>query len=139
MLIGEYGYTLDEKGRLSFPPRFREALGEPFIVTRWLDDCLVAFAQPEWERIAALLSEKSMVKSRDIQRFLYAGAMEAQPDRQGRILLTAGLRRHAHLEKEATVIGVGGHAEIWSTPEWQRKSESLRAGPIAAAMEELEF
>lgn len=139
MLIGEYSYALDEKGRLTFPPRFREALGETFIVTRWLDSCLVAFPQAEWERISALLSEKSMVKSRDIQRFLYAGAMEAQPDRQGRILLTAVLRRHAHLEKDVTVIGVGGHAEIWSTPAWQQKSESLRAGPIAAAMEELEF
>ncbi len=139
MLIGEYNYAIDEKGRFTFPPKFREEMGDGFIVTRWLDDCLIAFPQGEWQRVSALLSDKNMVKSRDVRRFLYAGAMEAQPDKQGRILLPAALRQHAKLEKDVTVIGVGGHAEIWSTPEWQRKSESLRSGPIAAAMEELEF
>lgn len=87
MLIGEYSYAIDDKGRLNFPPKFREAMGGTFIVTRWLDDCLVAFPEDEWERISALLSEKSMVKSRDVQRFLYATAVEASPDKQGRILL----------------------------------------------------
>lgn len=139
MLMGEYSYALDDKGRLTLPPKFREALGAPFIVTRWLDSCLVAFSQAEWERIAALLAEKSIVKSRDIQRFLYAGAMEAQPDKQGRILLTAALRKHARLEKDVNVIGVGSHVEIWDADTWQKKSESLCSGPIAAAMEELEF
>ena len=116
MLIGEYSYAIDDKGRLNFPPKFREAMGGTFIVTRWLDDCLVAFPEDEWERISALLSEKSMVKSRDVQRFLYA-----------------------KLEKDVTVIGVGRHAEIWNTQAWQQMNERLRSGPIAAAMEELEF
>ena len=97
MLIGEYSYAIDDKGRLNFPPKFREAMGGTFIVTRWLDDCLVAFPEDEWERISALLSEKSMVKSRDVQRFLYATAVEASPDKQGRILLPANLRQHAKL------------------------------------------
>ena len=56
MLIGEYSYAIDDKGRLNFPPKFREAMGGTFIVTRWLDDCLVAFPEDEWERISALLS-----------------------------------------------------------------------------------
>ena len=115
MLIGEYSYAIDDKGRLNFPPKFREAMGGTFIVTRWLDDCLVAFPEDEWERISALLSEKSMVKSRDVQR------------------------QHAKLEKDVTVIGVGRHAEIWNTQAWQQMNERLRSGPIAAAMEELEF
>ncbi len=127
------------QGRLNFPPKFREAMGGTFIVTRWLDDCLVAFPEDEWERISALLSEKSMVKSRDVQRFLYATAVEASPDKQGRILLPANLRQHAKLEKDVTVIGVGRHAEIWNTQAWQQMNERLRSGPIAAAMEELEF
>ena len=161
MLIGEYSYAIDDKGRLNFPPKFREAMGGTFIVTRWLDDCLVAFPEDEWERISALLSEKSMVKSRDVQRFLYATAVEASPlsskqardwihvmlsgaykeipDKQGRILLPANLRQHAKLEKDVTVIGVGRHAEIWNTQAWQQMNERLRSGPIAAAMEELEF
>lgn len=139
MLMGEYSYAIDEKGRLGFPPKFREEMGGSFIVTRWLDDCLVAFSPGEWERISALLSEKSMVKSRDVQRFLYSGAIQAVPDRQGRILLPANLRRHAGLEKDVAVIGVGNHAEIWDAHAWQEKNECLRGGPIAAIMEELEF
>ena len=135
MLIGEYSYAIDDKGRLNFPPKFREAMGGTFIVTRWLDDCLVAFPEDEWERISALLSEKSMVKSRDVQRFLYATAVEASPDKQGRILLPANLRQHAKLEKDVTVIGVGRHAEIWNTQAWQQMNERLRSGPIAAAIE----
>ncbi len=139
MLMGEYSYAIDEKGRLGFPPKFREEMGGSFIVTRWLDDCLIAFSSGEWERISALLSEKSMVRSRDVQRFLYSGATQAVPDRQGRILLPANLRRHAGLEKDVAVIGVGSHAEIWDARAWQEKNESLRGGPIAAIMEELEF
>ncbi len=139
MLMGEYSYAIDEKGRLGFPPKFREEMGSAFIVTRWLDDCLIAFSPSEWERISALLSEKSMVKARDVQRFLYSGATQAVPDKQGRILLPANLREHAGLEKDVAVIGVGNHAEIWDARAWQEKNASLRAGPIAAIMEELEF
>lgn len=139
MLIGKYDYTIDDKGRMNFPPKFREALGSTFIITRWLDDCLVAFPETEWERISQMLTDKSMVRTRDVQRFLYASAIEAETDKQGRIRIPAHLREHAGLEKEVTVIGVGGHAEIWSTKAWQEKSEQLSSGPIAAAMEELEF
>lgn len=139
MFIGEYSYAIDDKGRLNFPSKFKDQMGESFVVTRWLDDCLVAFPEQEWERIHALLAEKSIVKSRDVQRFLYAGAAEASPDKQGRILLPSHLRTHASLEKEVTLIGVGSHVEIWNTAAWQAMNERLRSGPIAAAMEELEF
>ncbi|MEG1697977.1 MAG: division/cell wall cluster transcriptional repressor MraZ [Oscillospiraceae bacterium] len=139
MFLGEYNYAIDDKGRLNFPPKFREQMGDSFIVTRWLDDCLVAFPQNEWQRISQLLLEKSMVKSRDIQRFLYASAIEASADKQGRILLPQALREHAGLVKDVSVIGVGSHAEIWSTEAWQSMNERMRSGPIAKAMEEMEF
>lgn len=139
MLIGEYSYAIDDKGRLNFPPKFREAMGGTFIVTRWLDDCLVAFPEDEWERISALLSEKSMVKSRDVQRFLYATAVEASPDKQGRILLPPPLREHAGLDKEVVVIGVGDYAELWEPARWKAMQDSMRSGDMAAAMEELDF
>ena len=119
MLIGEYSYAIDDKGRLNFPPKFREAMGGTFIVTRWLDDCLVAFPEDEWERISALLSEKSMVKSRDVQRFLYATAVEASPDKQGRISVPADLRAYAGLGRELAVIGAGSRAEIWDASAWR--------------------
>ena len=139
MLIGEYSYAIDDKGRLNFPPKFREAMGGTFIVTRWLDDCLVAFPEDEWERISALLSEKSMVKSRDVQRFLYATAVEASPDKQGRILLPANLRAYAGLSKETVVIGASNHAEIWDAVKWAAYNDSITDDRIMEAMEDLGF
>ena len=139
MLIGEYNYSMDEKGRLNFPARFREQMGKEFVVTRWLDECLVAFPQSEWERITGLLMSKSMVKTRDIQRFLFSAAEEVSPDKQGRILLGPTLRRHAKLEKEVTIIGVGNYAEIWDTAAWAAKQQALDTADIEAAMQELEF
>lgn len=139
MLIGEHSCALDDKGRLNFPAKFRDEMGESFIVTRWLDDCLIAFPPTEWERISALLAEKSIVKSRDVQRFLYAGAGEAKPDKQGRILIPPPLRKHAGLCHEVVVIGVGRHAEIWDAGAWQQMNERLDGKSIEAAMEELDF
>ncbi len=114
-------------------------MGAEFIVTRWLDDCLVAFPEKEWERVTQMLAEKSVVKSRDVQRFLYASATQVQPDKQGRILLTAALREHAGLKKDVTIIGVGTHAEIWDTGRWNQMNERLDSSSIAAAMEEMGF
>lgn len=139
MLMGEYNYSMDSKGRLNFPAKFREQMGSEFVVTRWLDECLVAFPQSEWQRIADNLRSRSMVKTRDIQRFLFSAAEEVTPDKQGRILLGPALRAHAKLEKEVTVIGVGNYAEIWNTAAWNRKQQSLVEDDVAAAMEELEF
>lgn len=139
MLIGEQRCAMDEKGRLSFPAKFRDDMGESFIVTRWLDDCLVAFPESEWERISALLAEKSMVKSRDVQLFLYSGATEAKPDKAGRILIPAELREHAGLEKDICVIGVRRHVEIWDAAAWKAKRTKLASSTIAKAMEELDF
>ena len=139
MLFGEHRCVLDDKGRVNFPARFRDEMGESFIVTRWLDDCLVAFPEAEWERISNLLSEKSVVKSRDVQRFLYSGAAEAAPDKQGRILIPVPLREHAGLKKEVVVIGVGRHAEIWDAEAWQRMNQRLDSATIESAMEELDF
>ncbi len=141
MLIGEYSCAMDDKGRLSFPAKFRDEMGGSFIITRWLDDCLVAFPEGEWERMAEELSQKSFVnkKKRDIQRFIYAGANEAKPDKQGRILVPANLRVHARIEKDVVVIGVGRHAEIWAADAWAGMNTRLSSDVIDAAMEEMDF
>lgn len=139
MLIGEHRCTLDEKGRLNFPAKFRDKMGGCFIVTRWLDKCLVAFPESEWERMTALLAEKSVVRSRDVQRFLYAGADEVAPDKQGRILVAAHLREHAGLEKDVVVLGVGKRAEIWDAAAWREMQQQYDNEHIVASMEELDF
>jgi len=137
LLIGEHRCLVDDKGRLNFPARLRDGMGASFIVTRWLDDCLVAFPAQEWDRIAEMLAEKSVVKSRDVQRFLYSGAEEVAPDKQGRILVPGHLRQHATLDKEVVVVGVGRHAEIWDAAAWDAMGERLSSDAVAAAMEEM--
>ena len=137
MLMGEYNYAVDEKGRLNFPAKFREEMGQTFTVTRWLDGCLVAFPARSMERMVALIEEKSIVKSRQLKRILYGNAVAVQPDKQGRILLPANLRDHAHLQKDVTIIGAGTYAEIWDTAAWQRLNEEFDSDAIEAAMEEM--
>lgn len=139
MLVGQYDYAIDAKGRLNFPAKFRDAMGETFIVTRWLDHCLAAFPSDEFEKVAAKIEEKGLVKGRNVSRMLYSSAVEVTPDKQGRILLEPVLRSHAGLQKEVTVIGVGSYAEIWDTAAWQKKQASLSGADIEAAMEELDF
>lgn len=141
MLMGEYNYAIDAKGRLNFPAKFRDEMGESFVVTRWLDQCLVAFPLKEFEQVADSFAQKGMAKSRNIQRFLFAAAEEVTPDKQGRILLPAVLRRHAGLKKDVTIIGNRNHAEIWDTDAWQAYNQQLEASgeDLAATMEELEL
>ena len=140
MLIGQYNYAIDEKGRLNFPPRFREEMGDAFVVTRWIEDgCLVAFSQAQWARMSEKLMEKGTVQARDAQLNLYAFAAPAQPDKQGRILLPGNLREIAGLEKDVTVVGVGTHAEIWDSEAWRARSARLSAKTLAHTLEELEL
>ncbi|WP_395150017.1 division/cell wall cluster transcriptional repressor MraZ [uncultured Allofournierella sp.] len=139
MFMGEYNYTMDEKGRLNLPPRFREQLEQGMVLTRWMDQCLVLFPQQEWERICQKLQSRSMVKTRDLQRFLFALASEAAVDKQGRILVSPALRSHAGLQKDVTLIGVGTHAELWDTKTWHERQAEFGTQELEAAMEELEL
>lgn len=125
MLIGTYSQKLDEKGRLNFPVRFRDEMGGQFYVTCWLDECLIALPAARFEQIFARLTESGMVKNRGLRRMLYAGAVEAVPDKQGRILLPAELRAYAGLEKDVTIIGNRNHAEIWATEVWNARRAAV--------------
>lgn len=116
MFTGEYNHTVDIKGRLTFPAKFRESLGEKFVVTKGLDGCLFVFDEKEWaaltEKLAALpMTDKG---ARQFTRFFLAGAADAEVDKQGRILLPQNLRQFAAIEKDVVLIGVGRRAEIWS-------------------------
>lgn len=139
MLLGQYDYAVDSKGRFNFPARFREEMGTSFVVTRWLDDCLVAFPKEEFQEMAQRLLSKGVTKNRDVQRFLFSAAIEVEPDKQGRILLNATLREHAHLDKEITIIGNMNHAEIWDTRAWNERQQKTDREGIAAAIDALDF
>ena len=139
MLMGQYDYALDAKGRLSFPARFREEMGETFVVTRWIDDCLIALPQERWQKLVEQLSAFNMADAQNLARRLLPSAAEVTPDRQGRIQLSPKLRRHAHLEKEVSIIGMGSYAEIWDTALWEEKEDEQDAGGLAEAVRAMDI
>ena len=139
MLIGEYQHTLDPKGRVNFPARLRESLGSTFIITKGLDNCLYVYSMEEWKVLEDKIRALPMSKSRNLQRFFFAGAAEAEPDKQGRVLIPAHLREYAGLTKDVTVIGASVRAEIWDSERYPSSCEELTSDSIAESMDELGF
>ena len=127
VLLGEYQHTLDAKGRLILPAKFREELGESVIFTKGLDACLFGYSVSEWSILEEKLKKLPLAKpeARAFARFFFAGAAEIGYDKQGRILLPPVLREHARLEKEVVVIGVSNRIEIWSQEAWNAYNEAL--------------
>lgn len=125
MFMGEYQHTIDEKGRLIIPSRFRSGLGERFVVTKGLDRCLFAFPAGEWSALEEKLKSLPFTKAdaRAFVRFFFSGATECELDKQGRILLPPNLREYALLEKDVVVIGVSNRVEIWAKEEWEKYNQ----------------
>ncbi len=121
MFIGQYQHTIDGKGRVIMPARFRDRLGETFVVTRGLDQCLFIYTMHEWERLAGSLESLQFTRRdhRTFTRFFFSGAAEVQLDSQGRCLIPPHLREHAGLERDLMIIGVSGRIEIWSLKGWE--------------------
>ncbi len=124
MLLGEYQHSLDEKGRLIIPAKFREDLGENFVVTRGLDNCLFAYPLSQWKTIEEKVKElpTSQAETRAFVRMFFSGAVEVELDKQGRIVIPQQLREHAHIERDTYVIGVSTKVEIWAKEVWENYS-----------------
>ena len=137
---GEYKHSIDAKGRLAMPAKLREELGERFTVTKGLDGCLSVYPEKEWEaledRIRGLGNGE---KARRVKRYYFANAFDAQLDAQGRILIPAGLREFADLQKDVVVIGQLDHAEIWNSEKWRIYNEAIDAESVAADVEDMDF
>lgn len=120
MLIGEFHHTIDDKGRLIIPSKFRTEIGSEFIVTRGLDKCLFIYSLPEWEKIVNKLSTLPFTKkdARDFLRFFLSGATVCEFDKTGRINITSPLVHYANLTKDCVIIGVNERLEIWSEEEF---------------------
>ncbi|GGI14438.1 division/cell wall cluster transcriptional repressor MraZ [Bacillus sp. JJ664] len=120
MFIGEYQHNIDVKGRLIIPSKFRDKLGETFIVTRGLDQCLFGYSMAEWSVIEDKLRTLPLTKkdARAFTRFFFSGAMECEMDKMGRINIAPTLRGYAKLEKECVVVGVTNRIEIWDQTTW---------------------
>ncbi len=139
MLIGEYQHNIDPKGRIITPSKFREDLGESFIVTKGLDNCLFVYSKKEWIVLEDKIRALPLSKSRDLQRFFFSGASEAIPDKMGRILIPNNLREYAGLTKDVVIIGASVRCEIWDKEKWDERSMSVTSESVEEAMCELGF
>ena len=137
MLIGEYQHSIDPKGRVIVPSKFREDLGERFYVTKGMGKSLFVLSPKEWEKLQEQIIAMPMSKARQLQLYFFAGAAEVEPDKQGRILLPQHLRDHAGLTKDIAFVGVSRRAEIWDAESWAAFNASLTQESIAEAMDEL--
>lgn len=137
--MGEYNHTVDAKGRLIVPSRFREQLGEEFVVTKGLDGCLFVYENTEWKALEEKLHALPLTNAnaRKFSRFFLAGATTCEVDKQGRILLPAVLREFAKIDKDAVLVGVGSRIEIWSREVWNESNTYDDMEEIAENMEGL--
>ncbi len=121
MFLGEHQHSLDDKGRLTIPSKFRDALGSTFIATRGLDNCLFVYPQAEWNELEQKIRRLPLMKAdaRAFSRFFFSGAVELELDKQGRVNLPSHLTEYAKLQKDCMVLGVSSRVEIWSKPVWE--------------------
>lgn len=126
MFTGEYSHSIDAKGRVIVPAKFREILGDSFVITMGFDGCLSMYSNQEWDRFVNKLSNlpEGRKETRQILRFFLAKATTCEVDKQGRVLIPARLREHAALEKEIVFVGVLSKVEIWNKQRWDENDIS---------------
>ena len=140
MFLGKYSHNIDAKGRIIIPAKFREQLGEQFVITNGFEGCLFAYPMNEWEELATSLSKlpSNQKSARYLQRTFLSGAAEAEPDKQGKVLITPPHREYAGLSKEVVIIGVSKRVEIWDAQRWLEYSQSEEEMTVEEAAESLE-
>ena len=141
LFIGEYRHGLDAKGRVIVPVKFRDGLGDKFVLTKGLDGCLFAYSKEEWANFENKIKTLPLTSkdARAFVRFFFSGAVECEIDKQGRTLIPPVLREHAELDKDLVIIGVSTRVEIWSQAKWDSYSEAedLEADVLEEKMAEL--
>ncbi|PDW04898.1 cell division/cell wall cluster transcriptional repressor MraZ [Candidatus Viridilinea mediisalina] len=135
MFLGEFEHSIDDKGRVAIPARFREELAEGFIVTKGFEPCLQAFPKPLWEQLAFKIDRLPLgsPQARTMRRLIFAPATEVEVDRQGRILIPQGLREYAGLSEEVLITGMNTYFELWSGQRWRALQEELNGSGAAIA------
>jgi len=144
VFLGMYSHNIDAKGRIIMPAKFREKLGEQFIITKGLDGCLFVYPMDEWEDVSSRLAKlpSNQQNARFLQRTILAGAAEGEPDKQGKVLITQMHREYANLTKEVVIIGVSNRVEIWDAQNWQnysQREEEITVEEAAESLEDISF
>lgn len=143
MFIGEFNHTIDDKGRLSIPAKFRARLASGCVVTRGLDKCLWVYPKDEWEKIAEKLANLPITQrdARSFARLMLAGAMDVTIDRSGRVNIPEYLIDYANIEKKATVCGLYNRIEIWPEESWDKFKRGMEenSDEIAENLKEIGF
>lgn len=143
MFTGEFQHTIDDKGRLIMPAKYRDTLGDTCMITKGMDGCLFVYALAEWNVLEAKLKNLPFTNkdARAFARFFFSGASECELDKQGRILVSSNLREYAGLKKDVNIIGVGTRIEIWSGETWEGYSKDTEENyeELAEKMVELDL
>ena len=139
MFLGEFTHTIDSKGRLTIPAKYRGELAAGLVVTRGFDQNLMLFPMNEWEELAQRIAQRPLSDEdmRAFRRRVFSGAIDLVPDRQGRILLPQYLRDFAVIENDVVIAGMFNYLEIWSVDQWETVRESIENSSDAARWEAL--
>jgi MraZ protein len=127
VFLGEYQYTIDDKGRLTIPAKFRGLLVDGLVVTRGLDRNLVLYPLDEWAKLVARIEQLPYgdPEARNLRRLVFSGASDVEPDKQGRVNIPSYLLQYGRITREAIVVGVNAYVELWSPELWQSVREAL--------------
>jgi MraZ protein len=141
--MGEFHHTIDAKGRIIVPSKFRQGMGESFVITRGMDGCLFGYPKDQWTKLEAQLDKLPLTKkdARAFTRFFYSAATEVEFDKQGRINLSAPLIKFSKLEKNCVIVGVSDRIEIWDEENWNKFNEEAEENfeDISEKMTDFDF
>lgn len=137
MFLGEFEHTIDDKGRVAVPARFREGLGEGLILTRGFERCLQAFPRAYWQQLSEKINALSIgnEQARTLRRLIFSTASEVEVDRQGRILVPQNLREYAGLAEQAVITGMDSYFELWSSERWREMLTKIDSSGVDIAQQ----
>jgi MraZ protein len=131
MLLGEFEHTIDDKGRITVPAKFRGRLAAGLVVTKGIDSCLWLYPIDVWAELAEEIKDLPLTNSgaREFRRQVFGSAYDSVPDKQGRVIVPSTLRQYANIDKQAVVIGLYDHCEIWSPDQWRERQQLSDENP----------